>query len=475
MDGLLNADRLRFMNSKDFLTKFSAKRLAPALAYRCVLVPGLIAALQIGVVPAASASSNDKLTRTVDSSFETIIRTVEGDTFATLGYKVFGSAAMGRLLAEYNELAFSTEFEAGQEIIIPTHIDSKNNFATVAFVKGDTTLHVAGSDQTTRSLSTGDQIYTTDIIVTGNSGFVSTVLSNGSVVNVQPGSRVTLKELSCLPRDANCTFSMDSERGSLSSDVRTREGQSNRFLIKTPYASAAVRGTIFDFDADASTMRVGVTEGEVSLLAGTKDLSLPTGFGSLTDEDKGLGEAIELLGSPDFLPAPKRLGEQDRVAWSEVNGAESYVMSVTSDANGNQEIYRETASQPVHDLRAIESGTAYLRVRGLDANQLKGFAGVAEMNIVTVDPDLPKPTLDLEKDGNEIYVSLLESSSEQTHELQFSELEDFSTLVSVDIPHNGGAIRRIEPDRPYYVRGRVVAGESSVGQYGPVMEIEAGN
>jgi len=240
MDGLLDTDRLKFMNSKDFLTKYSC-RLSPRLstkhrapAYRCLLVSGLIAALQLGTVPAASASSDDKQTRAVDSSLETIIRTVEGDTFATLGYKVFGSVAMGRLLAEYNELAFSTEFEAGQEIIIPTHIDSKNNYATVAFVKGDTTLHVAGSDQTTRSLSTGDQIYTTDIIVTGNSGFVSTVLSNGSVVNVQPGSRVTLKELSCLPHDANCTFSMDSERGSLSSDVRTRDGQINRFLA--PYS-----------------------------------------------------------------------------------------------------------------------------------------------------------------------------------------------------------------------------------------------
>jgi len=252
-DGLLNTDRLKFMNSMDFLTKFSPKHLAPA--YRCVLVPGLIAVLQLGTISAVSASSNDKQIRAVDSSLESIIRTVEGDTFATLGFKVFGSAAMGRLLAEYNELAFSTEFEAGQEIIIPTHVDAKNNFATVAFVKGDTTLHVAGSDQTTRSLSTGDQIYTTDVIVTGNSGFVSTVLSNGSVVNIQPDSRVILNELSCLPQDARCAFSMDSERGSLSSDVRTRDGQSNRFLIKTPYASAAVRGTIFDFDADARTMR----------------------------------------------------------------------------------------------------------------------------------------------------------------------------------------------------------------------------
>jgi len=461
------------MNSIDFLTKFSPKHLAPA--YRCVLVPGLIAVLQLGSISAASASSNDEQTRAVDSSLESIIRTVEGDTFATLGFKVFGSAAMGRLLAEYNELAFSTEFEAGQEIIIPTHVDAKNNFATVAFVKGDTTLHVAGSDQTTRSLSTGDQIYTTDVIVTGNSGFVSTVLSNGSVVNIQPDSRVILNELSCLPQDARCAFSMDSERGSLSSDVRTRDGQINRFLIKTPYASAAVRGTIFDFDADARTMRVGVTEGEVSLIAGTQDLSLPTGFGSLADEGKGLGDAVELLGSPDFLPAPRRLGEQDRIAWNEVNGAQGYVMSVTSDANGNQEIYRETVTEPVHDLRALDEGTAYLNVRGLDTNQLKGFTGVAEMNIVTVDPDLPMPKLSLEKEGNEIYVSLLDSSFEQTHELQFSELEDFSTLVSVDIPHNGGAIRHIEPDRPYYVRGRVVAGESSVGQYGPVMEIEAGN
>ena len=112
-------------------------------------------------------------------------------------------------------------------------------------------------------------------------------------------------------------------------------------------------------------------------------------------------------------------------------------------------------------------------MRGLDGNQLKGFASVVEMNIVSVDPDLPLPTLSLEKEGDEVYVSLLDSKSEQAHELQFSEHEDFSSLVSVDIPHNGGAIRHIEADRPYFVRGRVIGDQASVGQYGPVMEIQA--
>ena len=453
------------MNSKKFLTKH--------VTHRSVALSCLVALLHFGATPAALASSEDNLTRAVDSSLETIIKTAEGDTFATLGVKVFGSAAMGRLLAEYNELAFSTEFEAGQEVIVPTHIDPKNNYATVAFVKGATTLHVGGSDQTTRSLSSGDQIYTSDVIVTGDSGFVSTVLSNGTVVNVQPGSRVTLEELACLRSDSDCTFSMNSERGSLSSDVRKRDGQGNRFLIKTPYASAAVRGTVFDFDADDRTMRVGVTEGAVSLVAGTADLSLPTGYGSLTDADKGLGDAIELLGSPDFMPVPPRVSEQDRIAWNDVKGAESYLMSVTSDAGGNQEIYRETLDDTVHKLRTIDKGPAYLNVRGLDGNQLKGFASVVEMNIVSVDPDLPLPTLSLEKEGDEVYVSLLDSKSEQAHELQFSEHEDFSSLVSVDIPHNGGAIRHIEADRPYFVRGRVIGDQASVGQYGPVMEIQA--
>ncbi len=416
-------------------------------------------------------SSESRGNGLVDSSKERIVVTVPGDTFPTLGVKVFGSVGMGRLLAEYNGLAFDTVFDVGTEIIIPTHLQSKKNFATVAFVKGGSLLHIAGSDHAVKKIETGQRIYTTDVIVTDGSGFVSVSLSNGSVVNVQPDSRAELAELACMPRDTECSFLMDSQQGSVSADVKTREGQSNRFLIKTPYASAAVRGTVFDFDASPNALSVGVTEGQVALSTDDADLPLPTGYGSRTEAGKAPGEPVALLAEP-ILQAPlSRIGEEDKVAWATLSGAKSYLLAVSQDAQGSQEIYREKPEQPVHSFRKLPLGEVYLSIRGVDSNELKGFPVVQKLNIVSVDQNVPRPVLEQIVEGEKVFVNTIEQT-DNVHELQFSQREDFATVIAVEVPPDGGAQQQLINDQNLYVRGRVIVNETTVGAYGPAILVQ---
>lgn len=435
--------------------------------FACLLCMGGLLLWSVNTL--AQQSGSDQF---VDSSIERIVSTVEGDTFPMLGVKVFGSVGMGRLLAEYNDMDFDTVFESGIEIIVPTHLQPKKNFATVSYVKGGSSLHVAGSNQEIRKLEAGQRIYTTDVIATDNSGFVSVTLSNGSVVNVQPDSRALLAELACMPRDTDCTFSLDSESGSVSADVRTRRGQKNRFLIKTPYASAAVRGTVFDFDANSESMNVGVTEGEVAVLAGSDDLSLPTGFGSKTQPGSAPGEPVQLLKQPDFESPLPRIGEQDKIAWTSLSGARSYQLAVSQDSEGTQEIYREKTDLTVHDVRQLPVGEAYVSVRGVDSNDLKGFRATHKMNIVSIDQALPRPELEKSVEGDSVFVKVTEQN-ELIHELQFSQSEDFATVVTVDVPADGGAVQQLDNGQDLYVRGRVVVDNSTVGAYGPVILVQS--
>ncbi len=421
----------------------------------------------------ASGQANDSSgERFVDSSIERILVTGEGDTFPTLGVNVFGTVGMGRLLAEYNSIPFDTVFEAGTEIIVPTHLQSKKNYATVAYVKGNSVVHVAGSNVAVMPIETGQRIYTTDVIVTDNDGFVSVTLSNGSVINVQPESRAVLAELSCMPRDSECAFLMDSQGGSVSADVQTREGQTNRFLIKTPYASAAVRGTVFDFDASPDALSVGVTEGQVAVTAGESDLSLPTGFGSRTEAGKAPGEPVALLEQTAFQTPLSRIGEEDKIAWDTLPGARVYQLAVSGDIAGTQEIYRENSTTTVHSFRKLPVGEAYLSVRGVDRNDLKGFPAVQKMNIVAVDETLPRPVLKQSVEDGVVHVST-EERTDQLHELQFSQREDFAAAVAVDVPSDGGASHQLQNSERLYVRGRVIVDDSTVGAYGPVILVEA--
>jgi len=478
---------------RGIFSKSSARPAAPGLYWGCsasdsaqptiaIPLPQFAAAVLIvaGVLSSSAALAqdqknsqspqSDQLTA-VDSSLEKIVVTKKGDTFSSLAVQEFGSVAMARLLAEYNKRSVTSVFEAGLELIIPTHIEPKSNFATVAFVKPGAVIQIAGSNRTIRELKAGDPIYTTDVVVTNDSGFISATLTNGSVINVQPQSRVSLRVLTCLPADSDCTFTLQSDKGAVSADVQTRDGQSNQFRIETPYASAAVRGTIFDFEASSTELLVGVTEGEVAVSSSAEELRLPVGFGTRTDVDAGLGAPVQLLKSPEFLPTLQRLSEEDKVAWNAVTGAEGYILTVSGDAAGGQEIYRENLDSTVHDLRDLPTGEAFLSVRSLDPNRLRGFAGVQSLNIVDIDAQLPRPELEMDLGTEQVYVSLKGEVSPLDHELQFSTRADFSELVSVDIPPDGGAVQQLRPNTRFYVRARAIADSSTVGSYSEAIEI----
>ena len=411
----------------------------------------------------------------VDSRIEKIVRADSNDSFNTIAVEEFGSVGIARLLAEYNQLSPTASLAVGTEIIIPTHLEPKKNFATVAFAKGKATRHVAGSHNTTRALSVDDRIYSTDVIITQESGFVSLVLSNGSTLNIQPSTTVSLKTLQCLPANQACDVELDSTAGSVSADVKKRPNQQNRFLISTPYASAAVRGTAFDFSSNDAEMLVGVTHGEVAISAASSVASLPVGFGSRTERGGRPGGLVALLKAPSVNTAPQRFTSEDIVAWSAVAGASSYQISLAADASGQQEFYRQSVSGLTHAVRPLPAGEAHVIIRPLDEQSLKGFRGTQTLNVVNLDNQLPKPSLSFKNDDASVFVFPQGNTADLQHEVQFSETPDFAQLVSVDIPVNGGAKHRLDSETVYYARARVITEEAAVGSYGETLEIPASN
>lgn len=433
------------------------------------------AAVAITLIASVSLTPVLSHAQEVDSRIEKIVRVDGQDSFNSIAIQEFGSVGMARLLAEYNNLSPDVRLVAGTEIIIPTHLEPKRNFATVAFAKGEATLRVAGSRTTTQKLSSDDRVYSTDVIVTEESGFVSLVLSNGSILNIQPSTTLSLKTLQCLPENSSCEVELDSSTGSVAADVKKRPEQQNRFLISTPYASAAVRGTVFDFGASADELLVGVTHGEVDISADSSVASLPEGFGSRAELGGSPGALVALLKAPSLYQAPERFSSEDIIAWAPVNGAANYQVSLAADESGQYEIYRQSVSGLTHEVNALPAGEVYAIVRPLDEQNFKGFRGKRALNIVNLDTALPKPSLSFEKEdaSNSIYVYPQDSTANLLHEVQFSATRDFAQLVSVDIPENGGAKHGIDADAVFYARARVITDDTAVGSYGEILEITA--
>jgi hypothetical protein len=137
--------------------------------------------------------------------------------------------------------------------------------AQVASVAGS--VFVSGNSQGLRSLSHGDALSPGDEIDTRGGGRLTISLSDGSLVVIQPDSRVVLKDF----RSASTLRELfDIVLGRIRVKINHYAGRPNPYRINSPTASIAVRGTDFSVVVDIpGNTQVFVFEGlvEVSSLS----------------------------------------------------------------------------------------------------------------------------------------------------------------------------------------------------------------
>jgi hypothetical protein len=131
----------------------------------------------------------------------------------------------------------------------------------------------------------GDRIEGTSVISTG---FKSTaVLSIGnSTVTVRPLTRLSLEEL--LTGDGNEQVSLALRTGRIRAEVRPPAEGKTEFKVRSPIATASVRGTIFELDP----VNLRVSEGTVRYepaaeQAGSRPVLISGGQRSQVDNDTG--------------------------------------------------------------------------------------------------------------------------------------------------------------------------------------------
>ena len=104
------------------------------------------------------------------------------------------------------------------------------------------------------------------------------------------------------------------------------------FRIKSPFASAAVRGTQFDFDINEGNA-LGVTEGVVEISFNGSSNNIGKGKGVLAGEGRSINDLIDLLEEPALRldQDVNRISEEDSISWDTVQGAENYRVAFAAD------------------------------------------------------------------------------------------------------------------------------------------------
>jgi hypothetical protein len=132
----------------------------------------------------------------------------------------------------------------------------------------------------------GMAVEKTAVISTGFKGSALLVLEN-STISIQPLTRLSLEEI--LERQGNEQVDLYLRTGRVRAEVRPPARGRIEFTVRSPIATAAVRGTVFDFD----TVNLTVAEGQVQF-AGAAGSPVPVRRG----ESSSVNETASAVSAP---------------------------------------------------------------------------------------------------------------------------------------------------------------------------------
>ncbi len=133
-----------------------------------------------------------------------------------------------------------------------------------------------------------------DLLTTVSTGFDSSVkiLIDKNVLFVKPLTRMTVDKL--VEESGKVSTTCFLRVGSVNANIKSAEGVKQDFKVMSPYSTASVRGTRFDFDGK----KLKVWEGNVVLVPGRPTREFLAEYG-LTTEDEAALEA-DFAGAPEI-------------------------------------------------------------------------------------------------------------------------------------------------------------------------------
>jgi len=164
-------------------------------------------------------------------------------------------------------------------------------------ISGEVELKPAGASAFTAA-SVNDAVNMNTIISTG---FRSTavVAIGSSVITVRPLTRLSLAEIQSTTNTENVNVNL--KAGRVRVDVNPPAGTKASFTVKSPSATASVRGTSFDFD----TVNLNVHEGTVLFNGSSGPATMVNGgFFTYVGTDGTAENPAEVTSSSTLPPAP---------------------------------------------------------------------------------------------------------------------------------------------------------------------------
>ncbi len=366
------------------------------------------------------------LTAPASAAAEDLVYTVRpGETLSEIGNRLLADRTRWRELPKFNRIPDPNLLVPGSTLRIPVQmLATSAASATVIDARG------------TASVRTGDVLQEGTEVTTGENGFVTLRLADGSTTQLQASSALRLERLRILAGTDVQRSSLALLRGRIESLIERLRG-ANRTEITTPMGSTVVRGTRFRVGSDptARVQQTEVLDGAVDVggtLAPGKPEKLPAGFGTLVDADGRVAKPVALLAAPNLAGLAQLLQRTElQFDFAPLEGTLTYRAQVAADREFHGVVGESVSTSPRATFRNLPDGEYYLRVRGVDSRGLEGRDALHAFRLAA-GPVPPAPTQPVHQDkvsGSSAWFSWTAMKEAMGYRFQLARDAEFREVV----------------------------------------------
>ena len=312
-----------------------------------------------------------------------------GDTLWDLSGEYLKPGIAWQKLQRHNKIADPHALPPGSTLRVPlTWLRMQPASAKVMAVKGQASVE-SPSASTSSAASEGMALEIGTVLHTGPGASLSLEFADGSRLLLKENSELHLDRMSRYGKSGMVDTHLRLQRGRITNTVQPTRGNSPSFIVDTPNASSAVRGTHFRVDAGEAGTLAEVTEGKVVVATGKQQAMVGHGFGTSVPAGKSSPlKVVRLLPAPDLSTlAPKLNGTRAQLQWPAIEGADSYRIEVSDTPQFDGLLADIESSTAQTTLPVLQDGHYSVRIRGVDAKGLQGLDAVARLEVET----LPEP------------------------------------------------------------------------------------
>lgn len=296
-----------------------------------------------------------------------------GDTLIGVAQRYLARPADWPRVQQLNRIADPYRLVPGSPLRIPlAWLKQTPAPATVVAVSGS--VQVAPPGEASRALNPGASLYAGTRLEVAADSSATLRFADGSVLQVQPGTRLTLDTVSVYAGGGMADTRLRLQQGRVEVGANPRRAPGSRLQVITPSAVAAVRGTRFRVGADATATQQETLTGEVALDAAGRSVAVWAGQGSVAETGQPPSAPVALLPAPDLTHLPTHLDSLPLAfAWPALPGAAGWLAQIAPDAHFEIVLLQAVSADAHVRYADLPDGDYVLRVRATDARGLQGY------------------------------------------------------------------------------------------------------